>query len=63
MKQLFVTILLASALAACGSKKADTTPKAVETKPDATGGAAYGGAAYGGAKGAAANPCAGSAAH
>jgi hypothetical protein len=59
MKKLFVTVVLASGLAACGSRKADTTPRPVET--NATGGAAYGGATYGGAK--SANPCAGSAAH
>lgn len=59
MKKLFVAVVLVSAAAACGSKKADTTPRATPTSnPGDTGGAGYGGAAYGGhAKAPAANPC------
>lgn len=60
MKKLFVAAVLVSVTAACGSKKADTTPKVEPTKPSAgdVGGAGYGGAAYGGhAKTPAANPC------
>jgi predicted small lipoprotein YifL len=46
MKKMFaVALLLSASLAACGSKKESTTPKAepaMEQKSDATGGAAYG---------------------
>ena len=52
MKKLFVVAILASALAACGSKKpATATPGGgTDVKSDgaATGGATYGGATYGG---------------
>ena len=52
MKKLVVVGLLVSALAACGHKKANTTPSPTpETKGSTTtaptGGATYGGAAYG----------------
>lgn len=60
MKKLMAVVLLSASVAACGSKKADTTPKPVEHKDDAMGGAAYGGAAYGEAAPdkPAGNPCA-----
>lgn len=60
MKKLFVAAVLISATAACGSKKASTTPgtSKVEPRTGDVGGAGYGGAAYGGhAKTPAANPC------
>lgn len=61
MNKLIAVVLLSVSVAACGAKKADTTPTSAEHKGDAAGGAAYGGAAYG--KGSAqtaqpANPCA-----
>ena len=56
MKKLIAVVLLSASVAACGAKKADTTPKSVEHKGDAAGGAAYGGATYG--KDKPANPCA-----
>jgi len=62
MTKLIAAVLLSVSVAACGAKKADTTPTSAEHKGDAAGGAAYGGAAYG--KGSAhapaqpANPCA-----
>jgi hypothetical protein len=62
MKNLIALVLLSAGLAACGGKKAETTtPKPVEHKGDAAGGAPYGGAAYGAGKTPAktANPCAG----
>jgi len=64
MKQRFAALILASvafAVAACGSKKPTATPKPVEPRSGATGGAAYGGARYGHSSGPAArpaNPCA-----
>lgn len=60
MKKLITVALLSAFVAACGAKKADTTPKPVEQPADAMGGAAYGGAAYGEATPdkPAANPCA-----
>jgi hypothetical protein len=60
MKKLIVVVLVSASIAACGTKKADTTPKPVEQPADAMGGAAYGGAAYGDAtpEKPAANPCA-----
>jgi hypothetical protein len=63
MKKRIAVVLLSASVAACGAKKADTTPKSVEHKGDAAGGAAYGGAAYGRGSGQAptrpADPCAG----
>lgn len=59
MKKLFVAVVLVSVTAACGAKKADTTPSSkppVDQKTDA----GYGGATYGGhghAPTPAANPC------
>lgn len=58
MKKLIAVVLLSASVAACGAKKANTTPKSVEHKGDAAGGAAYGGAAYGEATAKPANPCA-----
>ena len=58
MKKLFAVVLLSASVAACGAKKADTTPTSPEHKGDAAGGAAYGGAAYGHGTHKPANPCA-----
>jgi hypothetical protein len=63
MTKLIAVVLLSVSAAACGAKKADTTPTSVEHKGDATGGAKYGGATHGRASGQApsqpGNPCAG----
>ncbi|HEX4418569.1 MAG TPA: hypothetical protein VH165_11745 [Kofleriaceae bacterium] len=54
MKKMFAAVILASvALAACGGKKADTTPQG-HTSPEA--GGATGGATYGVPKAPAATP-------
>jgi hypothetical protein len=56
MKKMFAVVILASvSLAACGGKKADTTPQSQgPTSPEA--GGATGGATYGGHKAPAATP-------
>ncbi len=62
MNKLIAVVLLSISVAACGAKKAETTPTSAEHKGDAAGGAAYGGAAYGGGRARTpampANPCA-----